>query len=423
MNSILFSIILLSAGSQTPTELPADSRLQARVEVVSTCVTLAELLQQISHQAGVPLKVATELEETLVVVRWGGEARGLLQLLGDYFQWTWEPDGAGYRLERTSRRREVEEEMWRRERLDAFDSAREALAAEISQASQPLSDEEQKKIQEIRRAMAALRNRPEGQTDWEAHNKLSIELQNLLKKADLARTLAMLAFVEAPEEARLRLVAGQAVTFADKPNPRQFPLGPRGRELAQRLVQEYSQLSKLSEEKHAELGPEVMRNIRTPFEPSNVKQVVVQSSASSGFPGFLFPLDSTVIVASFDDRALVSASVDTSLEAVKPKWSNQGTRPATDWSQIPVNESAFRRAVEAGKEELRREPCALFARMLLFLAERADRNLIAEASGAYAAPPFYELVEGHTVGELFTLLSRTFHLEVEDREGAIVLRQ
>jgi hypothetical protein len=421
MNSILLIASFFAAHAYAQADLGADARLATTVEVSAPCVTLAELLQQVSGQSGVPLTAAQDVEETLVVVRWRGPARDLLHQLGDYFQWTWGSDGAGYRLARSEQRRKEEEELWKRERVAALGTLRELLEKEIQKASQPLTEEELLRIREVRRALEALGNRSDDQKDWEASIALSQELSKLLSRTDPARTLAMLALVEASEDAILELAKGRVVTFADRPHPRQHPLGPRGRALAQRLVGDFSEASRAPRETVGEASPLVTTPLTIPFSTSDVHQVAVEVRVVSFMPGSAFHSSARVIIASKDGRTLASvhASMPTDWQT-----RSRGLQdlPKDDLLQTPARRADVQRALDAGENALKIEPCSLFGHLLLFLADRAKKNLICEASDAYPVAHL-DTVDGATVGDYFTQLSKLLGLHVEERNGALLVRQ
>ncbi|GIV03087.1 MAG: hypothetical protein KatS3mg015_1917 [Fimbriimonadales bacterium] len=117
---------------------------------------LFEFAQILTDQLRMPVSVAPDIRETLVVARWKGDARGLMESLADYFDWTWIREGNGYRLVRTAEQERAEEEQYRRERIALFDDLRSAWRKEYEKSLLPLTEEEKRRADDIQRAMNAI---------------------------------------------------------------------------------------------------------------------------------------------------------------------------------------------------------------------------------------------------------------------------
>lgn len=419
MTPIVF-FVLATPALQAPADLAADPRLHTPIQIVAPSVTLEELVAEVSAKANVPIKVAQDIQDTLVVVRWKGDTRGLMQTLAKYFDWTWTQESAGYRLVRTEQQQRAEEEQWRRERLAVPDLVRRLFEGELKKASEPLTEADLARAREIQRAMQAIRTKP--QPDWMAHQQLVDELNALLLRTNHLRNLALLAVVEASDEALLQLADGRSVAFADRPNPRQFPLGPKARALAQTMVREYSELSKLPQDQLGEFADRVLPPLTNPFSESDVKQVVVRVEIVPVFPNLSFPSLAKTTIVSKDDRSLVSSYVNLPYETRGLSYTPESD-PVLRALSTPVSRLETRPAIEASEAERRTEPCATFGHLLVFLADKSSRNLVAEASDAYINYEVFDRLSGETIGELMLDMARVFRLEVEDGNGTLLVRQ
>lgn len=419
MTPIVF-FVLATPALQAPADLAADTRLHTPIQIVAPSVTLEELVTEVSAKANVPIKVAQDIQNTLVVVRWKGDTQGLMQTIAEYFDWTWTQEGAGYRLARTEQQQRAEEEQWRRERVAVPGLVRRLFEDELKKASEPLTEADLARAREIQRAMQAIRTKP--QPDWMAHQQLVDELNALLLRTNHLRNLALLAVVEASEDALLQMASGRSVVFADRPNPRQFPLGPKARALAQTMVREYSELSKLPQDQRGEFADRVLPLLPNPFSESDVKQVVVRVNIVAVFPNLSFPSLARTTIVSKDDRSLVSYHVGVPREVRGLSYTPE-SEPVLRALSTPVSRAETRAAIEASEAERRTEPCATFGHLLVFLADKSSRNLVAEASDAYVNSQLFDRFSGETVGELMLDVAKVFRLEVEDDKRTLLVRQ
>jgi len=424
--TLVAAIVLLGQGATAPAQLASDSRLDAAISIEAPCVPLFEFAQILTDQLHLPVSVAPDIRETLVVARWTGAARGLMESLADYFDWSWIREGNGYRLIRTAEQERAEEEQYRRERIALFDDLRAAWRKAYEESLPPLTEDEKRRAQEIQRAMNAITSKPENEQDWERYWELQRELTAITQRVSPVRQIMLLALLEAPDSALLSLAEGRGVQIADEPKPRQFALGPRGRAASKQLLKTLLDVSRIPLEERVGSFDFYEYASVTRFQPEEVGQVAVAFRFyHSGASGPIHLRSATLTVCDKDGVEIYIGTThlprlddDLSRYVYRPKFGELASRLSE-----PLSREEASALIERSTADYEAEPCSFFAQMLLLTARKADRNLIAEGSDAYAwNPRTFEYLSADTVGAFLLGAAQRLYFEVEDSHGVLYIR-
>lgn len=240
------------------------------------------------------------------------------------------------------------------------------------------------------------------------------------------RQVILLALVEAPDSALLRLAEGLGVQIADEPKPRQFALGPKGRAVSKQLLKTLLDVSRIPLEERLRSFNVRLYAFVEEFQPEEVGQVAVafrfyRADAS----GPIHLTSATLTVCDKDGVEIYRGTTqlprlddDPSRYTYGPEFGKLAARLS-----VPLSQEEASALIERSAADYEAEPCSFFGQLLLLAARKAERNLIGEASDAYAwHPRTFEELSADTVGAFLLESARRLYFEVEDSHGVLYVR-
>lgn len=402
MNALAIAFAALAAAQGgTPSDLGADTRLHVNADITAPARTLQEICEQLSHMTGVNVAVADDVEETLLIVRWKGASCGsLMERIAQFFRWEWHRTPNGYRLVRSPEARRREEEALREELIRPFAELKEAARQAILEARRPVTEEERRQIEELRKAMDA--GMPSGREAWAAYMELVIELDRLERRTSLGDLFVRVAYDELDDDALLSLALGRRVVLATNPTKAQRRLGAAAQQAARDWIENRALASQLppgSPERRT-----IQMSASRPYHVSDVRTVVVSLKSPRFYPGTAHTSEAEVSVVGHDfteldaHRAEVAPSPE--LEGVR------GESPERSERVLPQQADGLevQRIIQAGPRP-RIEPLEPYGQALVHLANRANANLIAECSDFQTSLSRNATVRGSTVGAVLESLT------------------
>lgn len=400
-------LLLLAAQGTASPDLSADQRLRANVELAAPARTLEEVCRQLSQTTGVRIAVAEDVKETLVVVRWrGNPAHSLMDRISRLFDWEWTVESEGYRLVRSTAAERREKEAYENDVLTPLKALQASVDKAISDAAKPLSDDEQARITELRRALNT--PPPAGVTitieDLEMRRRMQEELMRLSGRTASANLMADLAFRDLTDAQLLAATRGRRIVLSTSPTAAQHRLGDRATQTAERMIRELA---------------DTATSGLPPFRPQDVAKVTVAFSLVS--PTALIAPRWILRVVLRDGS--VARSFQGELRGEMPNLDAVPVKTTPDASALPERAPDAARVGRALRPEAPRdEPIEPLAAALISIADAAGRNLVGEVADTMAwRAPWIE-PGGNSCGEMLDILCPLMRAEWRLEEGVITVR-
>ena len=397
---------LFAQGTASP-DLSADQRLRANVELAAPARTLEEVCRQLSQTTGVRIAVAEDVKETLVVVRWrGNPAHSLMDRISSLFDWEWTVEGEGYRLVRSTAAERREKEAYENDVLTPLKALQASVDKAISDAAKPLSDDEQARITELRRALSM--PPPAGTTitieDLEMRRRMQEELMRLSGRTASANLMADLAFRDLTDAQLLAATRGRRIVLSTSPTAAQHRLGDRATQTAERMIRELA---------------DTATSGLPPFRPQDVAKVTVAFSLVS--PTAVMAPRWILRVVLRDGS--VARSFQGELRGEMPNLDAVPVKTTPDASALPERAPDAASVGRALRPEAPRdEPIEPLAAALISIADAAGRNLVGEVADTMAwRAPWIE-PGGNSCGEMLDILCPLMRAEWRLEDGVITVR-
>jgi hypothetical protein len=408
---VLATCLLLSLAAQGAAvpDLGTDQRLRMNVELVAPARTLEDVCRQLAEKTGVPIAVAEDIEETLVVIQWAdAPASSLMDHVARLFEWEWKAEGDGYRLVRSDDAERREKARYDAEVLTSLTAFQASIDKAIQDANRPQTDEEKSRIAELRRA---INTPPSAGTNMAVEKVLMMqqmleELTRLEGRSALPNLLADLAFRDLTHEQLLTAARNRRIVLSTAPNAAQAPLSARAARTADSLVRELTE------------GPPNNSSLRQ-FRPQDVARVTIAytyiypTAITSPTWEMRVELRDGNIGAAFRGRVRGDPPELERLPITKTRDSQALAQQPPDLSQL---QRTLNRQYPLG------EPNEPVATALISIANAAKCNLVGEITDTMGRLGPYVDLAGNTCGEMLDVFCPLARAEWSLQDGVIVVR-
>lgn len=400
------SLLLLIAQGAPTADLSADERLQVSLELRAPARTLEEICRDLALRIGVPISVAEDVKETLVVVSWRGTpAYSLMERVARLFEWDWTKEGDGYRLVRSSQAERREADAYEQEVLAPLKALQASLDKAIREASQPLTDEEAARVAELKRALATLPPAGANLTveDIEIRHRMAQELSRLTARTSSANLMAHIAFRDMTDEQLLAAARDRRIVLSTSPTAAQYRMSDQAARLAERIVQE---AAKEDSSRMEPFRAQDVAKVTVAFSgvslTSTVPRWLIRVQLRDGHVARVFLGELRGAMPNLDARPL-SASADAAMlgdPAPPPAALTRILR-----TQLPLD-----------------EPNEPVAQALISIADAAGRNLVGEISDTMGYRSPWVEPGGTTCGQALDILCPLIRAEWKVDDNVITVR-